>query len=326
LQQLPTITPRDLYQRLTKSTTTALQSCRALAVKTFSAKLERFYQYPPIPLALPRHYQPIKLPSIIQLPIVSIVTPTYNHGRFLEYTIQSVLEQDYPHIEYVIQDGDSTDDTATVLNRYRSRVAFIESCKDNGQANAINRGFSRCTGQIMAWLNSDDLLLPGAVAYVVKFFIDHPSVDAVYGHRIIIDENNQEVGRIVLPPHDERAMLWCDYAPQETLFWRKRIWDKVGALVDESFHFAIDWDLLLRFQQAKAKIIRLPRFLGAFRAHPAQKTAAAIHDIGMKEMARLRTRAHGREVTFQEIIKNIRWYRYQHIVYDKLYHLGLLKY
>jgi hypothetical protein len=173
----------------------------------------------------------------------------------------------------------------------------------------------------MAWLNSDDLLLPGALAHVAQFFNEHPDVDVVYGHRILIDENDQEVGRWLLPKHDNAVLSWADYVPQETLFWRRRIWDKVGGRVDESFRFAMDWDLLVRFREAGARFHRLPRFLGAFRVHAQQKTSAAISDIGHVEMARIRKRTLGRDTTSVEIRKAILPYLMRQVVADLGYRI-----
>ena len=111
------------------------------------------------------------------------------------------------------------------------------------------------------------MLLPGALHYVAGFFLDHPEVDVLYGHRVLIDEENREIGRWVLPAHDERTLRWADYVPQETLFWRRRVWEEVGACFDESYRFAVDWDFLLRLQRIGARFARVPRFLGAFRVH-----------------------------------------------------------
>ena len=94
---------------------------------------------------------------------------------------------------------------------------------------------------MLAWLNGDDLLLPGAIEYVAHFFEQHPEVDVVYGHRIVIDADGREVGRSILPPHDDGVLSWADFVPQEALFWRRRIWERVGARIDESFQFAMDW-------------------------------------------------------------------------------------
>jgi glycosyltransferase involved in cell wall biosynthesis len=296
---------------------------RQLLKSWFALKVGMLYQYPPTLLRIPNRYTSEQPPD--SPPVISIVTPSYNQSKFLGRTIESVIGQNYPELEYIIQDGASTDGTDLILERYRSQLGQIESCQDKGQAHAINLGFAHATGQIMAWLNSDDLLLPGTLSYVAKFLATHPEVDVVYGHRVLIDENDQEIGRWVLPPHDKKILLWADYVPQETLFWRRRIWEKVGGYVDESFHFAIDWDLLLRFQKAGAKFVRLPRFLSAFRVHSAQKTSAQI-DLGHQEMTRLRQRCHGRPVSRAEISQNVRSYKYRSIIYHKLYRLGILRY
>lgn len=290
-------------------------------------KLGVLRQYPPRPLRLPASYHEISSGrSTALLPVVSIVTPSFNHARFLERTMQSVLDQQYHRLEYLVQDGASTDDTTQILARYQPRLTHLESCQDDGQANAINRGFRHATGEIMAWLNSDDLLLPGTVASVVNFFLEHPEIDVVYGHRIIIDEQDREIGRWVLPPHDDAMLLWADYIPQETLFWHRRIWDKAGGYVDESYHFALDWELLLRFYDAGAKFARLPRFLAAFRVHEAQKTSRELHGRGLQEMAKLRKQRHGREISNEEALRHSRGYVRRHLWYDACYRAGLSKY
>src|SRR5262249_20811720 len=190
-----------------------------------------------------------------------------------------------------------TDETQTILERYRHRLAHCDIRRDRGQAHALNLGFRHATGDILAYLNSDDMILPGTLAYVARFLRSHPGVDVVYGHRVILDEQDREVGRWLLPPHDDAVLPWVDFVPQETLFWRRRIWERVGACFDESFQFALDWDLLLRFRAAGARIVRLPRFMGAFRLHSRQKTNTLMDDLGMKEIARLRRRSLGRDVT-----------------------------
>jgi glycosyltransferase involved in cell wall biosynthesis len=258
------------------------------------------------------------------MPVISIVTPSYNQGAFLAETMASILNQHYPALEYIVQDGGSTDGSAAVLAQYRSLLTHCESAPDRGQAHAINRGFQRATGAILAYLNSDDLLLPGTLRYVARYFSDHPRVDVVYGHRIIIDAAGGEVGRWILPPHQDEALLWRDYIPQETLFWRRSLWDRVGGMVDENLQFALDWDLLLRFHRAGARFVRLPCFLGAFRVHPQQKTATHLHNVGAREVEQLQARYHGRTVSEPEINRRVRHYLRQHWVYERLYHLGLL--
>lgn len=250
---------------------------------------------------------------------ISIVTPSFAQGMFIEKTMQSVLEQDYPNIEYFVQDGGSTDETLAVLKRYESKLSGWISEPDSGQSQAINRGFSHTNGEIMAWLNSDDLLLPGALDCIADYFNCHPDVDVVYGNRLLIDVNDMEIGRWILPGHNAAAMSWADYVPQETMFWRRRIWEKVGGHIDESFRFAMDWDLLLRFLDAGARFAHIPRFLGAFRIHDHQKTSAAINEIGYKEMDRIRERQLGRVPSRKEVRKAVMPFLFQHLAVDIIY-------
>ena len=294
--------------------------------REFQPKLGRFDQYSPRLLDCAK--QPaLSIAPPLKPPLsMSIVTPSYNQAQFLEETIKSVLRQDCSDVEYIVQDGGSRDGSGRILEHYRSQIKHVESCKDRGQADAINQGFQHATGEIMAWLNSDDLLLPGTLAYIANYFLKHPDVDVVYGHRIVINEDDREVGRWVLPPHDDSMLIWADYIPQETLFWRRSIWEKAGGYVDESFQFALDWELLLRFRDVGAKFVRLPRFLGAFRVHPRQKTSQKLESKGFQEMARLRRRIHGREISNQEALFQIRHYLRKHIIYDWLSRLGIFRF
>ena len=212
--------------------------------------------YPPRPLAVPTAYLDVTPPETP--PTISIVTPSFQHAHFIERTLHSVVSQDYPALEYIVQDGASTDGTLDVLERYSERLAAWCSEPDYGQADAINRGFARSSGEIMAYLNSDDLLLPGSLAFVARFFDERPEVDVVYGDRLLIDEYDGDIGKWILPEHDDTILTLADYVPQETLFWRRRIWDRSGGLVDPSFGYAIDWDLLLRFREAGAVMVHVP--------------------------------------------------------------------
>ena len=244
-------------------------------------------------------------------PKLSVVTPCYQSGAFLEETISSVLGQGVP-LEYVIQDGGSNDKTGEILHRYSQRLTACESAPDDGQADAISRGFAKTTGSdndIMAWINADDLFLPGAIPFVRSYFAQHPEVDVVYGHRILIDQKSREIGRWFLPAHDEEVLRWNDFVPQETLFWRRRIWQEVGG-VDASFRFAMDWDLLLRFQESGALIRRLPYFLGCFRIHPHQKTSRDLQTLGQREIDKLRARTFGRQVPAADVAHSRQLYRF----------------
>jgi glycosyltransferase involved in cell wall biosynthesis len=203
-------------------------------------------------------------------PKISIVTPSYQQGPFLEWTIRSVLEQGYPNLEYVVMDGGSKDETGEILARYRDRLAYCESAPDKGQADAVVRGFEHTSGEIMAYLNSDDLLAPGALHFAARFLTEHPEVDAVYSHRVFIDEENRVTRYWILPPHHTWMMQRWDYIPQETCFWRRRTYEKVGG-INRDFQFALDYDLFVRFMK-HGRMERVNRFLGAFRVHSSSKT------------------------------------------------------
>lgn len=277
--------------------------------------------HPPRPLRSPAPFVGRLPPE--RLPSLGIVTPSLRQGVFIERTLQSVLDQGYPNLTYVVQDGGSEDGTVAILESHASRLTRWVSEPDAGQTQAINRGLSCIDADVMAWINSDDLSLPGSLRYVAEYFATHPEVDVVYGHRILIDENDDEIGRWVLPPHSAEALSWADFVPQETLFWRRRAWERIGARLDESFHFAADWDLLLRLRDSGCKMVRLPRFLGAFRIHPHQKTSSALHDVGVAEMARLRERCHGRPVTQAEIRRALIPYVLRHLAWDRASRLRL---
>lgn len=224
-----------------------------------------------------------------ELPGICVVTPTRNQAGFIEKTICSVLDQNYPDLDYRVQDGASTDATISILRKYEGRLKWF-SQRDKGQAHAINLGFGGTDASIMAYLNSDDLLMPGVLHFVADYFARHPEVDVLYGDRLVIDQEGRQIGEWIMPPHDRHELRYADYVPQETLFWRRAIWEKAGGEMDESFQFALDWDLLLRFQRAGAKIRHVPFFLGCFTLHEAQKTNALMAKAGEPEMAKLRAR------------------------------------
>lgn len=274
--------------------------------------------YPPRPVRAETF--PAPAPGL-SVPKLTIVTPSYQQARYLGETMRSVLEQKTP-VEYIVQDGGSTDGSVDLIKRLAAahaiaaadspRLADWSSAKDQGQADAIARGFAKTSGSpedVMGWINSDDYYLPGALAHVAGYFARHPEVDVIYGHRIVVNEESQEIARWFLPRHDPAVLRLNDFVPQETLFWRRRVWDRVGGL-DTSFHFAIDWDLLLRLQAAGARIVRLPYFLACFRAHAAQKTSAVMHSTGQREITLLRERTQGRPYPAVELERNPLLLRY----------------
>jgi GT2 family glycosyltransferase len=249
------------------------------------------------------------------LPSIALVTPSFNQAGFISETISSVLGQDYPVLDYYVQDGGSTDGTPDLLAAYGDRLKW-ESSPDGGQASAINTAFGKVTGDVMGYLNSDDLLLPGALLTIGRFFVNNPEIDVVYGDRLIIDENGNEIGAWRLPKHQDGILSWADFVPQETLFWRRSAWERAGGEMDEGFRFALDWDLLVRLRDTGARMAHIPAFLGAFRVHDAQKTTSEISGIGAKEMSRIRLRTLGREPTRQELQRAVLPYMLAHIRTD----------
>jgi len=224
-------------------------------------------------------------PKTMPYPRFTVVTPSYNQAQYVGLTVRSVLLQRYPELEYIVMDGGSKDGTQKVLEPYADRFAYYVSEKDKGQADAIHRGFARSTGEIMGYLNSDDMLAPGALLGVAEFFHTHPDVDVVYSHRCTCNAQNRVMWYWILPEHSNYRMLRWDLIPQETCFWRRRIFEKCGNINPE-FHFAMDYDLFARFM-LNGKLKRLNRFLGCFRQHESAKTSTQMNTVGQKEIQRV---------------------------------------
>lgn len=221
-------------------------------------------------------------------PNISLVSPILNQAPFLEATIQSVLNQEYPNLEYLIIDGGSTDGTLEIIKKYEPQLTYWESQQDNGQAHAINKGWQRATGEIVGWLNSDDLLYPGALEKVGRFFAQNPNVDFIHGHCIQFDDQRGDwVEPKDFTPTSELDpyKLKLDYLAgfpygQPACFFRKRVLDQIGML-DEDYFFTMDYDLFIRIA-LNFKMQRIDDILAKFRVHPASKSANYQH-IRIKE-------------------------------------------
>lgn len=220
---------------------------------------------------------------------ISIVTCSYQQGRYLDATMRSVLEQENAHVEYIVMDGGSKDNSVDVIQRYQDQLYYWVSEKDKGQTDALIRGFNKATGDIMGWLCSDDLLLPGALELVSRYFEDHPEVDAVYGDSLWIDGD----GNFIRPKKEmgfRRLAFLFDhnYISQPSMFWRRSLYEKVGGL-DARFNLAMDADLWERFSQ-HTKIAHIPAYLSCMRYYPEQKTRA-MHGRSLEEYDEIRQRA-----------------------------------
>jgi len=205
-------------------------------------------------------------------PLVSIITPSYNQARFLEQTIRSVLDQDYPKLEYIIVDGGSTDGSVDLIQRHADRLAYWVSEKDKGQADAINKGFRHARGEIVAWLNSDDLYLAGTCSLAVQEFIKDAEAALIYGDVLAIDEYGRTINRIKYGDWGLEGLLTFRIIGQPAVFMRRSVLDKVGHL-DDSFHFLMDHQLWLRMARV-SKIKHVPDTWSAARFHPRSKNIA----------------------------------------------------
>ncbi|MGD1276227.1 MAG: glycosyltransferase [Tepidisphaeraceae bacterium] len=209
---------------------------------------------------------------VTQPPLVSIVTPSFNQGRFLKATIDSVLAQAYPHIQYIVIDGGSSDDSVNILKSYGDRF-FWKSQKDKGQSDAINKGMALAKGDILAFLNSDDLYLPGAVERAVAHFRDHFDCDLVYGRANYIDADGNDIGMYRTDEYNFRRLVRDCCICQPAAFWRARVVRLVGGL-DPALHCALDFDYWLRIDRAGGRIQHIHDVLACSRLHADAKTLA----------------------------------------------------
>jgi glycosyltransferase involved in cell wall biosynthesis len=227
------------------------------------------------------------------LPLVTIVTPSFNQASYLEETIKSVLGQTYPHIEYIIMDGGSTDGSVDIIKKYEDKLGYWESVKDKGQTDAINKGFNRAKGDILAWLNSDDTYAsPHTVADAVNYLVAHPETALVYADCDFINEASDVIGKFASRQTDY-AKLRSGYVhiPQQTMFFRAKYWKQLGPL-DPSFYFAMDYDLWVRIAKQAPLHYLLGKTWANFRIHTSSKTNVN-DERGWKEMLRVHYRDGG---------------------------------
>lgn len=210
--------------------------------------------------------------------LVSIITPSYNQAPYLEQTIQSVLEQDYPRMEYIVIDGDSTDRSAEIIRKYADHLAYWISEKDSGQAEAINKGFGRANGEILGWLNSDDTYLPGTISAVVKCFEENPDALMVYGDMLAVDRNGQTLNVLKYRQLSLEDLLCFQIIGQPSVFFRRAALEKAGRL-ETTFHFMLDHHLWIRLGQ-QGRILHVSQVWSAARYHPQAKNRARAAEFG----------------------------------------------
>ncbi len=228
------------------------------------------------------------------LPRISVVTPSYNQARFLEATLRSVVEQDYADLEYIVLDGGSDDGSVEIIERCADRISHWQSEKDDGQAAAIRTGLQQATGDVLAYLNSDDIYLPGALHAAGRFFTDNPDEILACGHCVIMDAQGEPYGRWYATPPTHESLIFggsnLGFA-QPAAFWRRDAYERAGG-VDPSFQFTMDVDLFVRLTKERPGAL-LDAFTAGYRTHEDAKTST-LDDVRREELERIR-QAHGYE-------------------------------
>ena len=244
-------------------------------------------------------------------PKISIITPSLNQGEFIEETIRSVLSQDYPNLEYIVMDGGSSDKTMDILRSYSDRMKCVSE-KDKGQTDAINKGLRMAGGEIVAYLNADDLLLPGSLEKVAGTFMERPDTRWVTGRCRIITENGRETRKPItvyknlwLGLHHPFLLFITDYISQPATFWRASLLSELGYL-DESLHYALDYEYFLRLN-ARYPLVILPDYLAAFRVHSQSKNANAFHRNVYVDEDRIAVYRHTQSKTLRTLHNIHRW-------------------
>lgn len=235
-------------------------------------------------------------------PGISVVTPSYNQADYLEETIQSVLSQSYPHVEYIVMDGGSTDGSVKILERYDEEIDHWVSEPDDGQTDAIAKGFDRASGDILCWLNSDDLMKPGTLNVVAGIFENDPELDLIYGDTEYLYPD----GSTKLKPrlrYEYPIMLYAfNLIPQPSSFFTAEAYGEAGGL-DPDFDYTMDYDLFLRMGP-DANVRMVPVSFSSYRLHPSSKTVAELSEFE-DEWRRARERALDRELGFVDRVR--RW-------------------
>lgn len=222
-----------------------------------------------------------------ELPLVTVITPSFNQGKFIRETIESVLTQEYPHIEHIVIDGGSSDETLGILKEYESRDSRFRfvSEPDNGQSHALNKGLKFAEGSIIGWLNSDDTYLTNSVKKAVDTLENHPEWAMVYGSAYITNEENKILKTVPVQPFNIENLFDSCIICQPAAFIKKKVLDKLGG-IDESFDFCMDYDLWLRISKNNHIIGYVEDFLANSRFHPSSKSATSFVDIGFPEILR----------------------------------------
>jgi len=261
--------------------------------------------------------------------LITVVTPSYNQGEYLEQTIRSVLAQDYPFVEYMVIDGGSTDNSVEIIKKYADRLAYWISEKDEGQSDAIAKGFELSSGDVLCWLNSDDVFLPGALSRVAEYFSSNPLIEAVSGGAYYIDANGNpylEGGCFAVyslghpASYDRFRFYGQDLVFQQAAFWRREAYKRVGG-IDKSLDFIMDLDLFARLARDRP-FGQMPRLLAGNRKHPECKTET-IYDVALREVKEFSL--HHGVSDYSQIVRQALFWRYRATSVIRKLYLFLLR-
>lgn len=249
-------------------------------------------------------------------PLFSVVTPSYNQGAFIKETIETIKNQDYDNIEHIIIDGKSTDNTIDILKSYGESITWVSE-NDKGQTDAINKGLKLANGEIVAYLNSDDIYLPGTISHIVNLFNSNPDVEFIYGDFHAIDAESKIIDKIKTIPFDSNVLLYdANFISQPSSFYRKTLIDKIG-LFDDKLHYLMDYEFFLRAAKRKINFMLTKRYLSAIRYHGNCKTLTGSEPWAEERRAlkKLYSRHHTQHASAQKILKVIyRIKRYFHLI------------
>ncbi len=220
----------------------------------------------------------------MNLPKITIITPSFNQGNFIEETIDSVLSQNYPNIEHIIIDGKSTDNTVEIIKKYEKNITYWESVKDKGQSEAINKGMRKSTGDILTWINSDDMLTKNSLHTAANYFLENPTVSLIHGKTKTFGEGYED--KITAGFYSDLSVDYFTHMcfPQPSSFFKREVFEKQSYvlengthrnknLVDQSLHYCMDYDLLLRIA-LNYEILQVDELFSAYRLHPESKTVS----------------------------------------------------
>jgi glycosyltransferase involved in cell wall biosynthesis len=245
-------------------------------------------------------------------PKISIITPSYNQGQYIEQTILSVINQNYPNLEYIIIDGGSTDNSIEIIQKYEKYLAYWISEKDEGMYEAIQKGFEKSTGEIMAWINSDDVYYPHALHTVVEIFTDFPDVQWLSAHPTCIDEQGRTVYIATERRYSKYAYLTKhrpEWIHQESTFWQRSLWERAGGCMDTSLKLAGDFELWMRFFDYEQLYVATT-LIGGFRIRSSDQKTLSQYDKYIEETEKVIAK-HLANLTEKAKyhVNKIKWYK-----------------